>query len=586
MIPIAFALAFVSVFLPILRAYALNAQYIQIGTTSIVALAMISVGFVGGCAWLAMRLTWGRFRSLVSLIFLYLAIMAWFFLNFFPSVPGYMDGQLLNFEEFRLRFGIEIWFTLAIALSIYAFRSGVMRHVTIISSVICLWSMAGTAPTLLKMLHSHETTFSSNSYIDNSDSRLVHFSSSNNVILFILDTFQSDVAKRVLLQDPLLRQEFSDFNFHQNTASEFSKTYLSVPTILTGKTFDNSETIQKFLNSAYFQSGSVPYRTQAAGFDTRAYVYVNPPQLPDPLLWDNIYDPAFNDLATIVRMAIFSISPIAIKSLLADDLLYEHVLFTILKTFSFGKDHSCSANTPNVSLSNNFAITEGRDMRLFGRLINCSAVRFEQPVFRLFHMQGAHKPYFLSNANDEPLANTAYAQYETQVRGTLHLMASVINQLKNINVYRGATIVIVSDHGAQEYLREFDRSTYDGYENEIGEPSDHIISAALATLMIKHSNQNQKRIQFSNEPVSTKDVSPTLLAAAGLSTNQPTISDLRGIPDRIRHHSFYRFHGWDFTYVRGLKRYQIHGPVWDASSWSPGRILSPKQESLAAGTAE
>ena len=64
-------------------------------------------------------------------------------------------------------------------------------------------------------------------------------------------------------RDADLRASFDDFTFYADPAATAAKTYLSVPAILTGQAFDNGMPVRDFLDRAYLQEGSLPFRLRA-----------------------------------------------------------------------------------------------------------------------------------------------------------------------------------------------------------------------------------------------------------------------------------------------------------------------------------
>ncbi|MFY0691893.1 MAG: sulfatase-like hydrolase/transferase [Paracoccaceae bacterium] len=583
MVRVAFAFGFICILLPLLRAYALNIQSFQIDFSSFFFVALAISAGSAGLLWIFMRVAKERFRAFAILAALFSILLVWFFLNFKPGGIGFLDGREIHFEDIKWDLVFETWIVLALAMTLFAFRNHALAYAGTLSVAACMWSFAAVIPTfwvLANAANDDEVTYPR--YLNNQDSHLYSFSRTNNIILFVLDTFQTDAAKKVLVNDPELAHRFRDFTFFQNTVATFSKTYMSVPAMLTGKSYDNGVTVQDFLHSAYFQSESLPLRLQSEGYDTRAYAYASSPQIKSPLLWDNLlrvgtlgYGSA-EEFTRIARVALISIAPTFFKVLLANDILFHHVLSRIAYSGLAGQETTCDSSLSEFETKNDVKVTITGDAIMFGKLINCSSVEIERPVFRLFHMQGAHEPFYISKAETTPLQDQVDDAYAIQVEGSLSIMAAVLDRLRRIDVYSNATILIASDHGAHEYGENYDREVF-GLEDAEPERdvSDYVISASLATLMFKPSNSYQEKMPFSNAPLTLIDVAPTLISAAELPTTRPTITDFSEDSDRIRHHSFYKFKGWQIDYIEDLTRYSIQGPVWDPASWSKGQELLP-----------
>lgn len=574
MIVLAFAIGFVCVFLPFVRAYALNANLMPT-TTLFDALGVGAVAALaaGALVWLATRFGPARGRRGIALVALYLLILSWFFLNFFPGIPGFLDGRGIEVAKLKYRFVFELWVIAALALSVYAFRDRLIQLMRPLCLLASAWSLVGLIPAFAAFYAAHDFDRPPVEHrFDIADPTLIQFSRSQNIILFVLDSFQSDVALKVLQRDADLRTSFDDFTFYADTAATAAKTYLSVPAILTGQAFDNGMPVRDFLDRAYLQEGSLPFRLRAEGYDSRAFLYVHTPQIPDPRLWDNLTESrATEDIANLFHLAAMAISPLPAKVFFARNLSFGQ---TIPDDALAGS--ACVAAPETATRFEAFKAqgdlvsdTNG-DTALWSKLIACAQAGLEQPVFRLFHLQASHWPDFLSPRS--PGAGwTAYDAYAAQVHGTLYLLADALDRLKQISVYDDATIVVVSDHGAQEYLARFDAAAFGADPAPVGETESGVMSAAMATLLVKPSAQRKSGMQISHAPVSLLDISPTLLKSAGLQADAPSLSDLTLATKRVRDFYYYVFNGWDFRYIEGFRHYSIDGPVWDPSAWSEGR---------------
>ena len=84
------------------------------------------------------------------------------------------------------------------------------------------------------------------------------FSKENNVIILMLDTFQSDVFQEIIVEDESYKDIFEGFIYYRDTLCGFPTTIASAPNFLTGQYFDNSISYPEFLKKAYLSSNSIP----------------------------------------------------------------------------------------------------------------------------------------------------------------------------------------------------------------------------------------------------------------------------------------------------------------------------------------
>lgn len=71
-----------------------------------------------------------------------------------------------------------------------------------------------------------------------------------NVLVVLLDTLQSDVFEAVLQNNKDLRDKFDGFTFYPNTVGAAPTTYLSMPSIHSGLTFDQGTKLADFFQHA------------------------------------------------------------------------------------------------------------------------------------------------------------------------------------------------------------------------------------------------------------------------------------------------------------------------------------------------
>src|SRR6185436_19727519 len=71
------------------------------------------------------------------------------------------------------------------------------------------------------------------------DSARFAFSPTRNVVILVLDTFQTDLFQELLDDDAGLAAKFEGFTYFRNAVGGFPSTAASVPLILTGQYYEN-----------------------------------------------------------------------------------------------------------------------------------------------------------------------------------------------------------------------------------------------------------------------------------------------------------------------------------------------------------
>ena len=96
---------------------------------------------------------------------------------------------------------------------------------------------------------------------------VLEWSRNGNVLVLVLDSLQSDVFEDVLEAEPRLRDELDGFRYYRLASSNGPTTYLSLPTIHGGRSYDPGQSWPEFYREAVYE-GSVLNRLAEAGYRT------------------------------------------------------------------------------------------------------------------------------------------------------------------------------------------------------------------------------------------------------------------------------------------------------------------------------
>lgn len=198
----------------------------------------------------------------------------------------------------------------------------------------------------------------------------------------------------------------------------------------------------------------------------------------------------------------------------------------------------------------------------------------ESPFFFFFHIYEPHTPY----APPEPFASRYAVEYDGEIAAADKIVGDLIAELKRLDAYDRALIVLLSDHG---------EGLGDHGEDEHGVLLYH--EAIHVPLLVKLPD-SQLGGSTATVPVSLTDVAPTLLSLLGLEVPKSlagtSLVDLLG-PEapvrRIYSETFYpRLHfGWSelFSLIDG-RHHTIEGPdpeLYDLAT-DPGEKVNVLQE--------
>lgn len=194
-------------------------------------------------------------------------------------------------------------------------------------------------------------------------------------------------------------------------------------------------------------------------------------------------------------------------------------------------------------------------------------------TYNYFHHAGAHAPLlFDRDCNNTTPRKVNQENQREQVHCTLTQLAELVKVLKDKQLYDQSMIVVNGDHGSP-WLP-------DGYTDKAGAAVAESLMGMASTLLLVKPPGAHGPLKFSKAPASIGDVSATVATALGFSTEHAGIA-LFDIPVAMeRERLFYDYEQSSRTHLLqalpNLKRYRIHGDVFDEKSW-----LLPNTESAA-----
>jgi hypothetical protein len=141
------------------------------------------------------------------------------------------------------------------------------------------------------------------------------FSKKENVVLLILDSFQSDLFQEILREDPGLADAFDGFSYYRNTIASYPFTEASTFNILTGEYFDFSQPFQQQIKDIYLR-GSILKELKEAGYSVDVFPLVSYGIYFDETLISNLQPKRLFNLANeifscweVYRISVFNLLP-------------------------------------------------------------------------------------------------------------------------------------------------------------------------------------------------------------------------------------------------------------------------------------
>lgn len=367
-------------------------------------------------------------------------------------------------------------------------------------------------------------------------------SSKNNIIMFVLDTYDTSFLREGVDDDPGCLDEFTGFTWFENSTGLMIPTRYAMASMLTGHTLseDDESFSTQLIIDWYTQRGMID-DINAQGYETRLYA-------------TDIYD-AIDGLSQKVeniRRPEYQLDYLAAVGILMKCSLYRDLPWVLKPLFWFYTDE-----VNNAALGSNAEGTMGTlwtmdDLRYYSTLKEQGLTAKdlgEKGSFRVIHLAGPHPPYTL-NRNLETMENGSSSV--EQGLGSLRIVSEYLEKLKALNLYDDATIVVTADHG-EWYL------------------ADEIVRPASPILLVKPSTQpggSDEPIKRSSVPTGHVDLAATLLEAAGAESSAYEGMNVFDVPaaPRTRFYNATSVVGSDNEYTF-IKQWEIDGDAMNWDDW-------------------
>lgn len=479
-----------------------------------------------------------------------LGLLFWIQGNILVWDYGVLDGREIIWNNYFLNGIIDsaIWIAvLAIAL----IKAPVFYKHIALASVILLVIQGGGLAT--EILQAPDEPDWKNYYIGYDDDSMFEFSEEQNVIVLVLDMFQSDIFQEIITEDPEYAEIFDGFTYYRNTVGGFPTTHPSVTFILTGQYYDNSIPIQDFIKNS-FLNNSVPLILKEEGYQVDLY----------PMGIKTIY--SSNETASNVGTENQGKVDKEIDELKAADEMLQLTIFRYVPHYLKSQFYF----VPFVELGDDDNVHQ--DVAFHNSLVSNTIVTNDNEIFKFYHIIGAHAPYTLnSELQNEELPQNRSGCIE-QSKAALKVAGEMIEQLKENDIYDNSMIFVIGDHGNPWASADLNAEVlYTNNEsNEYYYVNKNVVSSAIPLMLVKPFNSSGD-LKISDAPVSNGDIPKTIESELNLSNEFPgeSIFTINESDERERKFYYYIWDGsQELEYLPQFEQYSINGHSWLTSSWA------------------
>jgi hypothetical protein len=416
---------------------------------------------------------------------------------------------------------------------------------------------------------------------------LFRFSKHVNVVILVLDTFQSDIFQDIIRDDPDLAASFTGFTYFRNALAGSDGTMVSIPNMLTASNYDNSVPYLEFVKKS-FLANSLPKTLKEYGFLLDLYpiydysVYTNFSGVSSSRKKLMDWGVFLKEQAFLTDLAVFRSVPHFLKRAVYNRGRWLiSALFTRLPAPEAGgnagkKGKQLSAAPYNLKYAKELAsarklIGMNRDARFISTFISSADALGDGDAFKFYHLNGIHLQLVMDeNCRYAPLSPNR-AGMKRQGTGILKIAAMFLEKLRQMQVYDDSLIFIVGDHGAGLKDTGINASP-DGARLNARGPYKGLFpnfkSAGIPLVLVKRIGSTGS-LRTSDAPVCLGDIPQTVASELKLDAAFPGKSMFRVRTGDERERIYRAFVGdqENVRYLAPLYEYSVKGSSWDDASW-------------------
>ena len=537
-----------------------------------IPLLNLMVGYLVPALFIAALLFWtGRllqYNQRYISVLLALGILIWLQGNIFTWEYGLLDGQGINWQAgiWRGFFDGVIW-ALLIFLSVifykHFFKIAKFASILLISlQVLLLIGQSIQSPTVWSTGGKIRTG-------TDAPAGIFELSAKKNVILIILDGFQSDIFHEIVDENPEYYSIFKGFTFFKDTLGVFPTTKMSIPAILTTKVYKNLSPMSRFMAKKIYKR-SIHSRIKQADFQV-------------DLVCGNIYRGRkrnFSQHFEICRPYNVGKSTYFVSNLtmVLDFVMFRNAPHFLKRVIYNNQSWFLQKLVDKEALSSSHYISH---KRFFNDFITRMAVSKEIPVYKYMHLAQTHAPVVVNDKCEYTGKIYPVTREGLKRQGicALYQVTDFINKLKSLGIYDSSILVIFADHGANTAAKITNYNVDKAVKLRSAQVDIAKIIGSAAPLMLIKKAGSEGQMKTSAAPTILSDLPLTICSLLDLKCQFTgrSMFDINADEKRVRKFYYYKWKhtNWKKEYFDHLYEYIVQGPIFDLNSWHKGKILLP-----------
>ncbi|MFR7854014.1 MAG: hypothetical protein ACLU40_00065 [Acutalibacteraceae bacterium] len=366
-------------------------------------------------------------------------------------------------------------------------------------------------------------------------------SDGKNTVMFIIDTCDGRYLEQAISEYPDIFDGLDGFVYYPNATSTHSRTYPSMPYLLTGEICHFDKPYSEYVDEAY-KNNSYIEDIKATGCNIGLYT-------------NNQYvaNKGMMSIDNSVSNSETRISFIGTLKQMGRISLYRNVPYALKSRFRYGGE-SVNENVIFIPKSAPQRCITSNDVVFYNRLVSdgIAVSGSYSKAFRLYHMWGAH-PGGKFDQNMQPAKQGSTTQC---IRGNFLIIQDYIRQMKELGVYEDSTIIITADHGSSNGSSDKRPLVID--------------SAPTVAMLVKPSGcgMSNEGVTTSTAPVCHADLFSTVIASLDGNYEKygtPVWNHTEG-EQRTRYYYNQALYSDEDGEI-ALREYAVTGDARDVSNW-------------------
>lgn len=309
--------------------------------------------------------------------------------------------------------------------------------------------------------------------VENSNFNL---SENENLVIFILDAYDTQMLDKVLAQEPNYLEPLHDFMYFNNMTSRYAVTDSSLPYLLTGRIAEEEETYSDIYRKSTFLNDIKGYGYEINVLTADYYIEPFEQGIVNNITEDYYctleFEKTVSQMSKCVR---YRSAPFVIKQ-------YYYYEYYDLTNVIYDTDVYLFGTDPDFY----------SDLCEMGVTIDAQMSH----TMHIYHLYGAHAPYYLSEEATLDFDSNPIAQW----KGCLKIVYEYLEQLKAKDLYDKTSVIIMADHG----LNRSQRGAMEDWNISVTDESNPIF-------FIKGKNQKQEQLSIRDDEVSHDDFFGTVI---------------------------------------------------------------------------